>query len=181
MCLIKSPWCTDKNSKNMFNSDFPSPCFDVPKTWNFTSSGVQTRKTKNRWLGMIVMSFQDLKFLGEQISPTFSYFLINNVLWYHFLANSLAHNKKMTEKSVFLHNYSQSPVFGLAVSKTEVKFHIFDSSTHGEGKWLLNVFCFAIFTIILWRFYRAKKKCVIYTLKSRINILILWIMCRKCF
>ena len=54
-------------------------------------------------LGMIVMSFQDLKFRGKKISPTFSYFLINNALLQHFLANLhvLAHNKKTTEKSVF--------------------------------------------------------------------------------
>ena len=50
---------------------------------------------------MIVMLFEDLKFWGKQISPTFSYFLINNALMYHFLANLLAHNKKMTDKSVF--------------------------------------------------------------------------------
>ena len=80
-------------------------------------------------------------------------------LLYHFLANSLAHNTKMSDKSVFLHNYPQSPVFGLAVSETEVKFHFFDSSKHGEGKLLSNIFCFAILTctIILWRFYQARK------------------------
>ena len=50
---------------------------------------------------MIVMSFQDLKFLGKQISPTFSYFVINSAFFCHFLANLLAHNQKMTEKSVF--------------------------------------------------------------------------------
>ena len=91
---------------------------------------------------------------------------------YHFLANSLPHNKKMTEKPVLLHNYSQSPVFGLAVSEMEVKFHVFDSSKHGEGKSLSNMFCFAILTIILRRFYRAKK-IVIYTLKSRVNIILI--------
>ena len=36
----------------------------------------------------------------KQISPAFSYFLINNALLYHFLANWLAQNKKMTQKSV---------------------------------------------------------------------------------
>ena len=41
ICPIKSPQRTDKNSKKTFDSDFPSPCFDVPKTWNFTSDGVQ--------------------------------------------------------------------------------------------------------------------------------------------
>ena len=50
---------------------------------------------------MIVTSFQNLKkFLGKQISPIFSYFLKNNALLYHFWANLLAHNQKMTEKSV---------------------------------------------------------------------------------
>ena len=43
---------------------------------------------------MIVMSFQDFKLCGKQISPTFPYFLINNAVLYHFLANLLAHNKK---------------------------------------------------------------------------------------
>ena len=50
---------------------------------------------------MIVTSFQDLKFRGKQISLTFTYFHINKALFYHFLANLLAHNKKTTEKSVF--------------------------------------------------------------------------------
>ena len=55
---------------------------------------------------MTMASFQDFKFWGKQISLTFSYFLINSALLYHslanLLANLLAHNKKMTEKSVFL-------------------------------------------------------------------------------
>ena len=51
---------------------------------------------------MILTSFQDFKFRAKQTCPTFSYFLINNALLYHFLANLLPHNKKMsTEKSVF--------------------------------------------------------------------------------
>ena len=50
---------------------------------------------------MIVMSYQDFKLHGKQISPTFSYFPINNTQLYHFLANLLVHNKEMTEKSVF--------------------------------------------------------------------------------
>ena len=51
---------------------------------------------------MIVTSVQDSKPREKQISPTFSYFLINNTLLYHFLANCLAHDKKiMSEKSVF--------------------------------------------------------------------------------
>ena len=36
---------------------------------------------------MIVTLFQDFKFLGKEMSPPFSYFLINNALLYYFLAN----------------------------------------------------------------------------------------------
>ena len=46
-------------------------------------------------------SSQDFKLREKQISPTFSYFLRNNTLLYRFLVNWLAHNKKITEKSVF--------------------------------------------------------------------------------
>ena len=74
-------------SQKIFDSDFPSPCLVVPKASNFTSGGVQNRETKNRRLGKIVTSFQDFKLREKQISPTFSYFLINNALLYHFLAN----------------------------------------------------------------------------------------------
>ena len=85
ICSIKSPQCTDKYSqKKFFHSDFPFPCFDVPKASNFTSGGVQNRKTKNRGLGTIVTSIQGSKPREKQISPTFSYFLINNALLYYF-------------------------------------------------------------------------------------------------
>ena len=99
--LLNFPNVLISIAKSFFDSDFPSPCFDAPKASNFTSGGVLNRETKNRRLGTIVTSFQDFKLREKQISPTFSYFLINNVLLYHFLANWLAHNKKMTEKSVF--------------------------------------------------------------------------------
>ena len=46
---------------------------------------------------MNVKSYQDLKFLGKQIFPKFSYFLINSSLLCHFLANRLAYKKKITE------------------------------------------------------------------------------------
>ena len=39
---------------------------------NFTSGGVQNGEAKNRGLGLIVTSFQDLKLCEKQISPTFS-------------------------------------------------------------------------------------------------------------
>ena len=109
-------------AKKLFDRDFPSPCFDVPKASNCTSGGVQNREIKNRRLGTIVTSFQDSKTRKKQISPTFSYFLKNNALLYHFLANWLAHNKKMTGKTVFArlevlkwrHNHTLSPLFDLA-------------------------------------------------------------------
>ena len=33
--------------KFFFHSDFPFPCFDVPKASNFTSGGVQKQRTEN--------------------------------------------------------------------------------------------------------------------------------------
>ena len=50
--------------------------------------------------------FRSRQLREKQIFPTFSYFLINNALLYHFLATWLAHNKKMTEKSVFRQAWS---------------------------------------------------------------------------
>ena len=99
VCSIKSPQCTDKYSKKNLDSDFPSLS-------NFTSGGVQNRETKNRRLGTIVTSFQDSKPREKQISPTVTYFLINNTPLDHFLVNWLAHKKKMTEKSVFCEAWS---------------------------------------------------------------------------
>ena len=53
-----------------FDSDFPSPCFDVPKASNFTSGGVQNCDTKNRRLGTTVTSIQDSKPREKQISQS---------------------------------------------------------------------------------------------------------------
>ena len=74
-------------AKNFFHRDFPFECFDVPKASNFTSGGVQNRETKDGGLGTIVTSIQDSKPREKQISPMFSYFLINNALLYRFLTN----------------------------------------------------------------------------------------------
>ena len=64
-----------KKKKKILDSDFPPPCFDVPKASNFTSGGVQNRETKTRRLGTIVISFQDSKLREKQIPPTFFIFL----------------------------------------------------------------------------------------------------------
>ena len=67
-------------AKKVFDSDFSSPCFDVPKASNFTSGVVQNRETKNRTLGMIVMSFRDVKLREKQISQSFSCCELINLL-----------------------------------------------------------------------------------------------------
>ena len=67
-------------AKKIFDSDFPSPCFDVPKASNFTSGEVQNRDTKNRRLGTIVTSIQDSKPREKQISQSFSYCELINLL-----------------------------------------------------------------------------------------------------
>ena len=67
-------------AKIFFDSNFPSPCFDVPKASNFTFGGVQNRETKNRRLGTIMTSFQDSKPREKQISQSFSYCELINPL-----------------------------------------------------------------------------------------------------
>ena len=67
-------------AKKFFDSDFPSLCFDVPKASNFTSSGVQNRDTKNRRLGTIVTSIQDSKPREKQVSQSFCYCELINLL-----------------------------------------------------------------------------------------------------
>ena len=100
ICSIKSPQCTDMymySKKKCFDSDFPSPCFDVPKASNFTSGGVQNRDIKNRRLGMIVMSIQDSKPRKKQISQSFSYCELINLLRNGTIVRSLWENKKTSE------------------------------------------------------------------------------------
>ena len=89
ICLKKSSLRTNMYSKEKnFNSDFPSPCFNVPKTGDW----------ERLWRHFGSSSFAK----NRCLAPTFSYFLINSTLLYHFLANCLAHNKQnMSEKSVF--------------------------------------------------------------------------------
>ena len=156
------------NSKRKiyFDCNFPSSYFDVPKKWNFTSDGVQTHETKNRRLGMIVTSLQDLKFHWEQISSTFSYFLTNNAVLYHFLANLLAHNNEMTEKSVFRklkvlkwrHNRSHSPVFWSRgfVPQRKWNFTFLVLQNTGKEKCFRICFCYTYQYIV--EILSSKKK-----------------------
>ena len=124
------------------------------------------RDTKNRRLGTIVTSIQDSKPREKQISLTFSYFLINDALLYHFLANWLAHNKKTTEIcfSRGLESWIDVtivPSLLFLVSRfcipPEVKFDAFGTSKHEEGKSLSKTF-FATLISTLGRFHRANKK-----------------------
>ena len=88
-------------ANNFFDSDFPSPCFDVPKAPNFTSGGVQKRDTKNRRLGTIVTSIQGSKPRKKQISHSFSYCELINLLTIGTIVRCLWENKNTSEKSVF--------------------------------------------------------------------------------
>ena len=84
-----------------FLSDFLSTCFDVPKASNFTSGGVQNRDTQNRRLGTIMTSIQDSKPREKQISQSFSYCELINLLINGTIVRCLLENKKTSEKSVF--------------------------------------------------------------------------------
>ena len=114
---------------------------------------------------MIVTSFQGLKFLGKQISSTFSCYLVNNALLYHFWANLLAHNKK-NDRNLFCEDWSPemtsqlSPVsvFGLAVlypTGSEISRFWYIKRRERE---IVTEFFFAILISKLWRFYWANKK-----------------------
>ena len=137
----------------------------------FTSGGVWNRDTQNRRLGMSVTSFQDFKLSGKQISQPFSYFLINNVLLYHFLANWLAHKEKMAEKS-FLRSLKSwndvtfNPSLLFLVSRfctpPEVKFDAFGTSKHGKGKWLWKKNAILITTLGIFHRGNKKKICHIH-------------------
>ena len=77
------------------------PLFWCTKSVKFHFRWGTKLRDQEQETGTIVTSFKDSKPREKQISPTFSYFLINNALLYYFLANLLAHSKKMTEKSFF--------------------------------------------------------------------------------
>ena len=169
-----------------FDSDFPSPCFDISKTWDFTSSGVQNRETKTRRQGMIVMSFQDSNLCEKQISQSFSYCELLNLprnstkVHYKLAWTALFIRKwEMSEKSVFLKTSSLEMTFTIIPSllflvsqfctPPEVKFHIFGTSKRREGKSLSNLFL-AILIGTLWRFYQANTKTVLIHLKPFFNV-----------
>ena len=139
ICSIKSPQCTDKNIKKKLSiAIFLPRVLTYRKTWNFTSCGVQNRETGNDCDVISGLKVSQSK----QISPTFCYFLINNARLYPFLANWLAHHKKMTEKSEASSPEMMSSSL-LFCTPPQVKFYVFGTSKHGEGKSISNdLFCY---------------------------------------
>ena len=134
--------------QNIFcDSDFPSPCFDVPKASNFTSGGVQNRDTKNRRLGMIVTSIQDSGPCEKQISQSFNYCEVINLLRNGLIVRCLWENKKTSEKSVESWidvTIVPSPLFLVSrfCTPPEGKFDAYGTSKHGKGKSLWKkLFC----------------------------------------
>ena len=110
-------------------------------------------------------------------SLTKNRFLRRNALLYHFLANWLAHNKKMTEKFVFREAWnpelpSQSfpvPCFWCRGFVPHRKWNLTLLAHQNTGKEnrYRKIF-FATLISTLGRFNRANKKIsVIYTLKTR--------------
>ena len=133
--------------KNFFNSDFSSPCFDVPKASNFTSGGVQNHDTKNRRLGTIVTSIQNSKPREKQISQSFSYCELINLLRNGTIVPCLWENKNVSEicfsrglESWIDVTIVSSPLFLVSrfCTPTEVKFDAFGTSKQGKGKSLWN-------------------------------------------
>ena len=176
ICSIKSPQCADKCSKKFFSiAIFLNRVLMCQKHQISLPVGYKTVRPKTGDWEPLWHQFRTPSLVKKQISPTFSYFLINNALLYHFLTNWLVHNKKMTEKSVFREAWSPElasqsfPVSCFLVSRfctpLEVKFDAFGTSKHGEGKSLSKNF-FATLISTLGKFNWANIKIsVIYTLK----------------
>ena len=127
-------------AKKTFHSDFLSPCFDVPKASNFTSSGVQNRDTQNRRLGTIMTSIQDSKPREKQISQSFSYCELINLLRNGTIVRCLWENNKTSEAwSPELTSFPV-PCFWSRGTPPEVKFDASGTSKHGKGKSLWKKF-----------------------------------------
>ena len=156
-------------AKKIFDSDFPSPCFDVS---NLISGGVQNRDTKNRGLGMIVTSIQDSKLCEKQISQSFSYCELINLPRNGTIVRCLWENKKMSEKSVFRKAWSPEltsqslpvPCFWSRGFVNHRKWNLMllvHQNTGKENRFGKNFFATLIST--LRRFNQANKKNLLYT------------------
>ena len=154
-------------AKKIFDSDFPSPCFDVPKASNFTSGGVQNRDTKNRRLETIVTSIQDSKPREKQICQSFSNCELINLLRNGTTVPCLWENKKTSEKSVFCEAWSPEltsqsfsvPCFwsrGFVPHRKWNLMLLVHQNTVKENRYRKNFFAVLIST--LGRFDQANKK-----------------------
>ena len=173
---IKSSQCTDKYSKKVFSiAIFLSRVLLYQKHQISLLVGCKTARSKTGdwerlWRQFRTPSLAKNRFLRR------SYFLINNALLYHFLANSLAHNKKMTEKSVFREAWSPEltsqsfPVScfwcrGFVPHRKWNLTLLAHQNTGKENRYRKKFFATLIST--LGRFNRANKtKSVIYTLRT---------------
>ena len=135
--LCKNPWV------NVFN----------PSKSNYKrreQCTIKNNLTKNGRLEMIVTSFQDSKLHEKQVSQSFSYCELINSPRNGTKVRCLSENKKMLKKSVFCEAWSPEmmsfPIPCFLVSQfcnpSEVKFHVFGTPKHGEGKSPSNFFCF---------------------------------------
>ena len=144
ICPIKFGQCTDKNSEtNISIAIFLAGVIMYQKRQISLPVGYKTRR-----LGIIVTSFRDLN-CEKHVSLTLSYFLINSALLYHFLANLLGKNQKMSEKSVFCkasgpEMTSQSFPVSWFCTPPEVKFDAFDTLKHRQRK-TLSKYLFLLF------------------------------------
>ena len=139
----------------------------MPKASNFTSGRVQNRDTKNRRLGTIVTSIQDSKPREKQISQSFSYCGLINLLRNGTIVHCLWENKKTLEKSDFREAWSPAltsqslpvPCFwsrGFVPHRKWNLMLLVHQNTGKENRYGKNVFAVLIST--LGRFDRANKK-----------------------
>ena len=114
-------------------------------------------------------SFQDLMLLGKPISPTFSYFLVNSALLYHFFPEFISSSSENDWKICFPPSFKSwsnndvttIPSLLILVSRfctpPKVKFDAFGTSKPREGKSISKyLFCYSYQYIV--RFYRANKE-----------------------
>ena len=125
--------------------------FRCTKNVKFHFQGIQNHETKNRRLGTNVASFQDFKLCKNRFLRHFLISLQTMLTIRKWLRNLLFAKLEVLK----WHNHSQSPVFGFVVlDPLEMKFYVFGTSKHREGKSLSNLF-FCILISTLGRFNRA--------------------------
>ena len=96
---IKSSQCTDKYSKKLFDSDFPSRVLTYQKREVSLPVGYLPAKPKTGDWEMIVTSFHCFQLHGKQMSQSFSYFELINSPRKGTRVRGLYENKKLPEKS----------------------------------------------------------------------------------